>query len=35
MPQISGRPNGTWNPQMGYGVLNAYTAVLAAVATLE
>ncbi|GHV08113.1 hypothetical protein FACS1894160_1860 [Bacteroidia bacterium] len=26
----SGLPNGTWNAQMGYGVLNAYEAVQAA-----
>ncbi len=26
----SGRPNGTWNEQMGYGLVDAYAAVLAA-----
>lgn len=26
----SGRPNGTWNNQMGYGLVNAYAAVQAA-----
>ena len=26
----AGRPNGTWDTRMGYGVLNAYTAVAAA-----
>lgn len=27
---ISGRPNGTWNNEMGYGLLDAYTAVMKA-----
>ena len=29
----SGRPNGTWNNQMGYGLVNAYAAVQAACPT--
>ena len=30
---ISGRPNGTWHEQMGYGLVDAYAAVLAACPT--
>jgi subtilisin family serine protease len=30
----SGRPNGTWNNEMGYGLVDAYAAVQAACATL-
>lgn len=27
---VSGRPNGTWNKEMGYGLVDAYAAVLEA-----
>lgn len=32
---VSGRPNGTWNQQMGYGLVNAYAAVQAATACVN
>jgi hypothetical protein len=31
----SGRPNGTWNNQMGYGLVNAYAAVQKAQCTVN
>ncbi|WP_281253915.1 hypothetical protein [Dysgonomonas massiliensis] len=27
---VSGRPNGTWNREVGYGLVDAYNAVLEA-----
>jgi hypothetical protein len=33
-PALTGRPNGYWNNEMGYGMLDAHAAVLAAQATL-
>lgn len=28
---VSGRPNGTWNNEMGYGLVDAYAAVQEAI----